>query len=164
MRERILIVALVVISVTTFAPIYATTEYGEKVVLYEDGTWELLGTEMQSAKEAPIKVLKATLEDKFTVSVKVKNVAYKTIKAYRMRFIMFDDFGTELWLPYSSYISQSLKNFVRNVEYTHKWELDVRQATSFYAYPIEVVFEDGTNWLLSSTEEEKIKQSIDAIR
>jgi len=77
---------------------------------------------------------------------------------------MFDDFGTELWLPYSSYISQSLKNFVRNVEYTHKWELDVRQATSFYAYPIEVVFEDGTKWLLSSTEEEKIKQSIDAIR
>jgi len=76
MRRKVLIVALVVISVSTFALIYATTEHGEKVVLYEDGTWELLGTEMLSAKEAPIKVLQAKLEDEFTVSVKVKNVSY----------------------------------------------------------------------------------------
>jgi hypothetical protein len=164
MKKIAAFILMALVSSSLLAVIYATTEYGEKVVLYEDGTWELLGTEMLSAREAPIKVLKSELEDEYTVSVKVKNVSYKIIKAYRMRFVMYDDFGTELWLPYSSYISQSLKNFVRNVEYTHKWELDVRQATSFYAYPIEVVFEDGTKWVLSSTEEEKIKKSIEAIR
>lgn len=164
MRKTILVVAIAIVSVNAVALIYATTEYGERVVLYEDGTWELLGNEMLTAKDAPIKVLKAELKDEATVSVKVKNISYKAIKAYRLRFIMFDDFGTELRLPYASYIMQSLKNFFHSIEFTHEWELNVRQATSFYAYPIEVVFEDGSKWLLSLTEEEKIKQSIEAIR
>ncbi|MDI9368173.1 MAG: hypothetical protein QM445_07450 [Thermotogota bacterium] len=164
MKKIAAFILMALVSSSLLAVIYATTEYGEKVVLYEDGTWELLGTEMLSAREAPIKVLKSELEDEFTVSVKFKNVSYKTIKALRFRFVMYDDFGTELWLPYSSFIAQSLKNFVHNAEFSRKWEVDIRQATSFYAYPIEVVFEDGTKWVLSSTEEEKIKKSIEAIR
>jgi len=94
--------------------LYAVTESGKKVVLYDNGTLEYVVAEEFSPHDLPLKIIKAGLVSDYYSSyedakIPVKNVSNKTIKAFALTFVLFNGFGDEVDQLYNRYIAQELR-------------------------------------------------------
>lgn len=165
MRKTVatIIVALVILS-TAFAVMYATTDAGKKVALYDNGTWEYVVVEELDLDDLPLKIIKAELKSDYYSSyedarITVENMSSKTIKAFALTFVLFDDFGDEVDQLYGRYIAQKL-NILPGEQYASVWNTYEKIPTKIHAFPVEVVYEDGSKWVMDFERIFDIKQKI----
>jgi len=165
MRKMVMtiIVASVILS-TALAVIYAMTDTGKKVALYDNGTWEYVVVEEFTLDDLPLKIIKAELTSDYYSSyedakITVENVSDKTIKAFALTFVLFDDFGDEVDQLYGRYIAQKLK-LLPGEQYASVWNTYEKIPTKIHAFPVEVVYEDGSKWVMDFERIWEIKQKI----
>ncbi|WP_367356522.1 hypothetical protein [Mesotoga sp.] len=158
------IIVLLVIFSTAFSVIHAMTDDGKKVALYEDGTWDYVVVEEFSLDDLPLKIIKAELVSDYYSSyedakITVENVSNKIIKAFALTFVLFDDFGDEVDQLYGRYIAQKLK-ILPGEQHTSVWDTYEKIPTKIHAFPVEVVYEDGSKWVMDFERIFDIKQKI----
>jgi hypothetical protein len=158
------IIVLLVIFSTAFSVTYAVTESGKKVVLYDNGTWEYVVAEEFSPDDLPLKIIKAELVSDYYSSyedakITVKNVSNKTIKAFALTFVLFNDFGDEVDQLYNRYIAQELR-LSPGKEYTATWNTYEETPTKIHVFPVEVVYDDGSKWVMDVERIWEIKEKI----
>lgn len=158
MKKYLLMFFLFLFAANVFSTIYATTEEGKRVALNEDGTWEYVDTKIP-LPDAPIKIISTELLEDEMVKITLMNVSSNTIKALKLKFMLFDDFGSEVGQQYGFYISQGL-TFIAKTRTSKVWSIETGLATKIHAYPTEVVFINGSKWVIDSEEEKKIREKI----
>lgn len=164
MKKIVATIVLLVIFSTTFSVTYAMTDDGKKVALHDDGTWEYVVVKEFTLDDLPLKIISARLKSDYYSSfedaeVTVENVSGKTIKAFALTFLLFNDFCNELDLLYGRYIAQQLR-LLPGERYTGLWNTHEETPTKIHAIPVEVVYEDGSKWVLDFERKQEIRENI----
>jgi len=142
---------------------YAMTEYLRKVILNDDGTWEYADESEQGfLTNLPTKVVTATLtlDEKLfrTAHIKVLNMTGKTIVSLTHRYLLFNEFGNEV------YSIQETIEMNQQIEpsgvCSFSWPTYEKASTRIHAIPIKAEFSDGSTWAISSDEEWKLRMMI----
>jgi len=159
--RKALVVVLVIFAVLTIAfpkteKIKATTDFGERVILYDDGTWEYFT--VTSTSTCPIKILNAYItKGEFIAKelhVIVENTSTKTIRAYKLRAIFYDDFGEVVDTINLVAQEKSIKPGEVDGYYSY-WKVYETLATHVELWVSIVIFSDGTRWFTDEANADK---------
>ncbi|SHE46749.1 hypothetical protein SAMN02745164_00476 [Marinitoga hydrogenitolerans DSM 16785] len=157
MKKVLFILSIIFLSIFIFGKekySIATTSFGEKVILYENGTWEYL-TE-NSTDTCPLKIINGYLEKgDYNITKKmfviVKNVSKKNVRAFKLKYKLYDDFGEKVSSIIDADILMAQELNIKPEEeygYYSYWSLYETKATHFTVWVTIVIFTDGTRWEL----------------
>lgn len=157
-----IIVSVVIFSIA-FSVTYAMTENLRKVILYDDGTWEYIDESEQGfLTDLPTKTVSATLtfDDSFsrTAHVTVINMSGKTIVALTHRYLLFNEFGNEVY-PIQETIEINEEIEPSGV-HSFSWPTHEKASTKIHVIPIRAEFSDGSSWAISSNKEWETRMTI----
>lgn len=101
--------------------------------------------------KAPIKVISAKLSkedysDKRSITITYKNTSDKNIEGIRFHWMTSGTWGVEDVGRYSSLKTDELLKAGKS--HTRTWQINSENKKACFAWPHEVVYADGTRWLL----------------